>query len=140
MNGPKRMLASSHKSFMLGSAPDGMVRLVDVLGEAAMEFVSSNDDVVPGRYVVELRQDGSLISLKAQAEFLEPEDVAPQDPSLATLTTMYEQITASAEAYFAECGERPPLAADMYDRFTEAGFNMECVERIALDDPRGRPN
>jgi hypothetical protein len=129
----KRALAStSTRTF--GPATDAMVAMVDWLSEAAMKFLHEVDDPCVGRYIVEVRQDGSLLSMRAMAEPLEVDEQRPDEPTLSALTAMYEQIVPSAEAYFAEAGERPPLMADMYDRFVKAGFAMDMVERVT--EPR----
>jgi hypothetical protein len=126
----KRLLATTEaRTYGANVAPEGMVALVDLLGQTAMEFMRDHEGVA-ARYVVEIKQDGSLMSLRSLAEPWDGAEAEP-DPILPhALAAMYEQIAPSAEAYFAECGERPPLAADMYDRFAAAGFDMSLVERV----------
>lgn len=132
MRTKRPLLASSRERLSFGvTPPTGMVRLADLLGETAMQFCRDDDEAVAGRYVVELRRDGSLMSVRSIAEhWLEFGDELPAEPTLAALTEMYEQIAPSAEAFFAECGVKPALMADMYDRFLAAGFDMSMVERL----------
>lgn len=130
-----RMLATHQKVLIEASCPDAMVAMTDALGEAAMKFCQGTDGAVAGRYVVEIRQDGSLLSMRACAERWEDDEGEPTPPTPEVLAAMYEQIVPSAEAYAAECGEKPPLAADMYDLFAGQGFDLSMVERVT-DLPR----
>lgn len=124
-------LAETSKVIVNSGAPDAMVRLTDLLGETVMQFCHDHDDAVPGMYVIEIRQDGSLMSMKASAERWDGEAAKPEPPTLEALGDLYEQIAPSAHNYFLTCGEKPPLASDIFDQFVAAGFDMSMVERDA---------
>lgn len=123
----KRMIATSVTRS--GKADPALMKLCDLLGETAMAFARDNETVA-GRYIVEIKHDGSLMSLRSVVEPFDREEATAAPLPYAGLAAMYEQIVPSAEAYFAECGEKPPLMADMYDRFVEAGFDVSMCERV----------
>jgi hypothetical protein len=129
----KNLATSERRLFGMEDVPPAMVALTDQLGAVAMEFMQRLD-AMPGKYTVEIKQDGSLLSIKAHAQTWEPGEGEPVPPSYEALGEMHAQIAESAAAYLAESGERPPLMADMYDRFASAGFDMSMVERVS--EPR----
>lgn len=126
----KSVIAQTRRELAVGAVGDPVMALTDLLGEAALGFCHARADAVPGRYVIEIRQDGSLLSMRATAESWATCEEGVIAPSADVLGEMYEKIAPQAAAYFAECGELPPLAEDMFDLFAGLGFDVSIFERV----------